>query len=1064
MIDFSKPYKKEIFSNFLEDFLPEDYSEKEKELSEISGCQIIKDVKEVGYCESLDLTVFEMSHDKETDPRVTIATDAFKIMKNYDVQRALVVFKNDDTENYRFSYLTIALELSKGSKVKKTYSNARRYSFILGPGAKIKTPDQQLVGKGRVKDPDDLLDRFSLEVVNKQFYLDIADFFDELVDDNEVLVLPGNDHNLKKNFSVRLIGRIMFCWFLKQKLSSAGQLVPDEILSSQSVKKDYYHNVLERLFFEVLNTNIEDRDIRDSYFDKVPYLNGGLFNPGPDDFYDLDRSTFNSKFFDSLKINDEWFKDFFTLLETYNFTIDENTIFDQELSVDPEMLGRIFENLLAEINPETGTSERKRTGSYYTPRHIVEYMVDQSLLEYFKKKTVLSENKISALISYDQLDDPEYLLSDSEKEQVVQAANLLRILDPACGSGAFPIGILQKIVYILQVVDSTGELWRNKKLEKIPELYRQKIEQEFGFRTLDYIRKLEVIKNSIFGVDNQSIAVEVSRLRCFLTLVVESEIDDSKKNRGIESLPNLDFKFVCANTLIPAPEESDTETNKLFSDEFQERLASSIDRYFSSTGENKRSANNEIHKLIDGKVEEKMRHLNQLVSYNGDQKVEIAMARNNKNQIDEHSRILNLWDSYKNIFENKPVDFFDVRYFFPDVKDGFDIVIGNPPYGILNKKQNKSKSIVVTSSELDYFKHSKKYKAAKGGMLNIFRLFIVRSLDLLKNDGIFVEIFPLAFVCDLTAVNLRKFILEDTQPISIDAFPERDNHKKRVFEAVKMSVCILITRKSAPKEPFSLRINKDKFIDYSTQKTYLDLNKIKVLDDKNYSIPLASSIETELLTKIYLNSYKFSKIGTCNTGEIDMTFCKEAFTADSKNTPLLKGAIIDRYVLRKKMSQGEIVYIDEEKLSKIRTIDTDLKIKPRIVLQGITGVNEKLRLKMMIISEAYCANSLNYLNFKSESENLRFMLGLFNSKVMNFVFSRFSTNSNVNGYEINNLPIPKKTNPEIINKISDYVAQIISDKAGDDVKDTSELECEVNDLVMDLYDLNDEEKDVIRKS
>ena len=208
-------------------------------------------------------------------------------------------------------------------------------------------------------------------------------------------------------------------------------MVPDELLSSSAVVENYYHTTLEPLFFGILNTNIENRDIRSPIFDKVPYLNGGLFNPQQDDFYLLDRDTFASRFINTLKIKDDWFRDFFTLLETYNFTIDENTVFDQELSVDPEMLGRIFENLLAEINPETGNSERKRTGSFYTPRQIVEYMVDQSLIEYLKTKTNIEENKLRALISYDLTDDIELELL--EKVEVINAIDSLKILDPACG-------------------------------------------------------------------------------------------------------------------------------------------------------------------------------------------------------------------------------------------------------------------------------------------------------------------------------------------------------------------------------------------------------------------------------------------------------------------------------------------------------------------------------------------------------------------------------------------------------------------------------------------------------
>jgi len=729
MIKFNEKYKPETFSLFLQDFLPEDYIEKEKDITELGRCKIINEVKEIGHCDSINVTVLEMGHSKETDPRIAIATDAFKILATYGIDKALVIFKNNETENYRFSYLTISLDVNDKNKVVRKYSNARRYSFYLGVDAKVKTPEQQLIKKERIKDAEDLLSRFSVEVVNKQFYLEVAKFFDALVSDEvENFRMPSQvDKNIRKSFAVRLIGRIMFCWFLKQKKTEKGQLIPDELLSSQVVTDNYYHNVLEPLFFEVLNTAIDERDIRSKEYDEVPYLNGGLFSPQSEDYYELDREIFISRYINTLKINDEWFKSFFELLETYNFTIDENTIFDQELSVDPEMLGRIFENLLAEINPETGSSERKRTGSFYTPRQIVEYMVDQSLIEYLKTKTSINNKKLRALLSYDEEDDLIYPLTNEDKVKIVDAVETLKILDPACGSGAFPIGALQKIVYILQTADPEGVLWRDKKLKSVPELYRKKIEEDFDSQTLDYIRKLEVIKNSIFGVDIQPIAVEVSRLRCFLTLVVESEIVDTKKNRGIQALPNLDFKFVCANSLIPAPEQDKNE-NRLFGDDFQKNLALVVDKYFSSAGVNKVSAGNEIHKLIDGKVDEKLKHLESLVSYNGDKKIEAVRAKTNKKQIDHHARTLSLWGSYKNIFENKPVGFFDTRYFFPTVHQngGFDIVIGNPPY--IGEKGHKELFREIKNTTLG----NRFYQ----GKMDLFYFFFHVGLDNLHQNGV----------------------------------------------------------------------------------------------------------------------------------------------------------------------------------------------------------------------------------------------------------------------------------------------------------------------------------------
>jgi hypothetical protein len=308
---------------------------------------------------------------------------------------------------------------------------------------------------------------------------------------------------------------------------------------------------------------------------------------------------------------------------------------------------------LAEINPETGSSERKRTGSFYTPRQIVEYMVDQSLIEYFKTKTDIEEKKLNAIVSYDLTDDTEYPLEQKEKEQIIDAIESLKILDPACGSGAYPIGALQKIVYILQQVDPECTLWLEKKLKGVPDLYKQKIINEVKQNPFDYTRKLDVIKNSIFGVDIQPIAVDVSRLRCFLTLVVESEIDDKKPNRGIEPLPNLDFKFVCANTLIPLPKS--TATN-LFDDHSGiTELSKIMSEYFSCNSQRK----SELR-----------------IKFTNAQKdiLEKTVSAFGKNTGDLTLK-LTTW----NPFSNQPNPWFDSEWMF-GLQDKFDVVLANPPY------------------------------------------------------------------------------------------------------------------------------------------------------------------------------------------------------------------------------------------------------------------------------------------------------------------------------------------------------------------------------------------------
>lgn len=195
----------------------------------------------------------------------------------------------------------------------------------------------------------------------------------------------------------------------------------------------------------------------------VPFLNGGLFEAQDDDFFPKDSKGIHSQNF-GLNIPNQWFRDFFETLEQYNFTIDENTINDFEVSIDPEMLGTIFENLLAEIDPDTEKSARKSTGSFYTPREIVDYMVEQSLLQYIKTKTnIEDEEQLEVLLK----DDTENPFNEKQTIAILEALSDVKILDPACGSGAFPMGVLHKIIALLKKLDKGAVWWKAKQLEKI---------------------------------------------------------------------------------------------------------------------------------------------------------------------------------------------------------------------------------------------------------------------------------------------------------------------------------------------------------------------------------------------------------------------------------------------------------------------------------------------------------------------------------------------------------------------------------------------------------------------
>ncbi len=1033
----NEKYNQGPFIDFIGNFLPDDFQLKDEDIiikkdryKEISKAKIL------GFCESLDLHVLEMDHTHDKDPRITIATDAFKILADHWIHRALVIFKNNDSENYRFSYLTITLDLNDKNKVTKKYSNARRYSFYLGGNAKVKTPEQQLIKKGRIKDVEDLLSRFSVEVVNKQFYFEIAKFFDELVSgEDKNLILPGiseEDTNTRKSFAVRLIGRIMFCWFLKQKKSNNGQLIPDELLSSKIVSDNYYHSTLEPLFFGVLNTNIDSRDIRSDSFDKVPYLNGGLFNPQSDDYYELDRGTFASRHINTLKINDSWLKDFFELLETYNFTIDENTVFDQELSVDPEMLGRIFENLLAEINPETGSSDRKRTGSFYTPRQIVEYMVDQSLVEYLKTKTKINEKKISALVSYDLTDDTEHPLNNDEKQEIINAIESLKILDPACGSGAYPIGALQKIVYILQQIDPDCKMWLEQKLKNIPELYKKKIIDEVKSNPFDYTRKLDVIKNSIFGVDIQPIAVDVSRLRCFLTLVVESEVNDTKPNRGIEPLPNLDFKFVCANTLIGLPK---SQSSNLFEDHSGIiELSKIMSEYFSCNSQRKNEIKLKFTNLQKGILEK-------TVSAFGKNTGELTLK-------------LTTW----NPFSNNSNSWFDPEWMF-GLGEKFDVVIGNPPYV-------DSETMVKDNPDLRNL-YTSLYKTAKGNW-DLFIIFIEQGINFLSHYGNLSFIVPNKLIAAKYSESIRLHM--QTKNIKYI----RDYSDVRVFKEASVYPIVFQISNSLNSDS-SIILTKMKDIE-----EYELINQIPhalfytdVFWDRYFIKPEALKVIIKISQNPKLEKINDLVLGAATVNEAYQLkeIITEAEIEKQEYKKLINSGTIDPYTSL--WGDKKTQYIKSSYKAPVVENDELNKLLPRRFIQAnsekliVAGMSK--RLEVLYDSGEYIAGKSTTIILNNEKINMLYLLAVLNSKLISYWYKvYFSSLSLAGGYlrisnnEIKKIPIvvADKNTQEVMIKI---VNQIHDYKKGSN-KNTDDLESKIDELVMDLYGLSEEEKEIIRNS
>lgn len=544
----------------------------------------------------------------------------------------------------------------------------------------------------------------------------------------------------------------------------------------------------------------------------------------------------------------------------------------------------------------------------------------------------------------------------------------------------------------------------------------------------------------MFGVDLNPNSVEICCLRLWIELLKNTYYIDNTDEMQI--LPNIDINIKCGNSLVSA---YDVKVGHCAIESLDGRTAEakSIKEYKNLVAQ---------YKNTDSKISK------------SDLKTQIKAIKEKIFPVKQ----LKIFDNIatQGIFSNS----MEWMIEFPELLDengifkGFDIVIANPPYGIFNKKQNQKVSIKTDSDFIDYLKENIEYKSATTGMLNIYKFFILRSFKLLRTKGFFIQIFPLAFACDSTLKELRKFIFDNYSILNIEAFPERDSTKRRVFEHAKVSVCIVSAiREIGKNSRFTLRKNNNKYVDLSIPATNLDLNIINELDE-NLTIPLANNHDIELIRKIKKISMPLSKIAHCYTGEIDLSINAKYITNNPQDNEMIKGAIIDRYVKKTEMSQGEIQFLNSNKyLSEIKAEKSQHHKFDRIVMQGLTGVNEFHRLKMTIIPAGiYCANSVNYLHFNESNLNKKYILGLLNSSLLDYIFKISSTNSNVNGYEVDNLPIIYAD--EYIQKsIENLVDKLLIEKQKNNCNNDlcKQYENNINQIIYKLYGLNDEEIKII---
>ena len=822
---------------------------------------------------------------------------------------------------------------------------------------------------------------FDVQLLNRNFYTELSTWYFwalqnvEFPDDTEKNAEIRNASSV-----IRLLTRLIFVWFIKEK-----GLIPDKLFDKSKLDntlnyKDnndnsFYKAVLQNLFFATLNQeqskrafrrNGQNYNITNLYrykklfkideikilglFKNIPFLNGGLFEcldkPHPtkkgshggdviiriDGFSDRDDNVLKvpdylffaeerdidlNEVFDT-KNKKYKVKGLINLLNKYKFTIAENTPIEEEIALDPELLGKVFENLLASYNPETKTTARKQTGSFYTPREIVDYMVDESLKASLsnlvsKKIDGVSEEDIQTgleiLFAYTE---EKHAFTETEVSKVIEAVSELKILDPACGSGAFPMGILHKLVFILNKLDEHNERWKElqkqRALKETEAAYNlgnkderhqrlAEIEKAFDFNTSDYGRKLFLIENSIYGVDIQPIAVQIARLRFFISLIVDQDVDKTKENLGIIPLPNLETKFVAANTLIGVDKPDQGSFADLKTKDLENELLIIRHKHFNAKTQN---------------TKRKYREEDKRTRY------EIAQTLKKSGWPSDIAEMLAAWDPYdQNCFS----DFFDMEWMF-GIKDGFDIVIGNPPYVQIQKFSGKQE-------QKDW--RSQKYKTyTRTG--DIYCLFYEKGNMLLRNKGVLTFITSNKWMRANYGKLTRKYFAEKTNPLQIVDFGGY-----KVFESATVDTNILIFEKAKNKKSTTACKIKNDFVSDTNISKYVNNNSVTLNRLSEESWIIASNEEQRIKDKIEkigtplkdwdISIYRGVLTGYNKAFIIDGAKKDELIAADPKNAEIIKPVLRGRDIKRYKAEFADLWlinthngYFDEKSGKKIPPI------------------------------------------------------------------------------------------------------------------------------------------------
>jgi len=1017
-----------------------------------------------------------------------LVTDAVRLDRNIKSVRSLVadlsiphfqtivaVFHNADKTKWRFT-LVVREFLGDGKIVDKKPDS---YTYVFGLREKGRTASERFykLSQKSHKTLKDLEDAFSVEALSKKFFNEYKFVYQKFVDD--IVTNPSRLSQFKesskeksekaaRDFVKKMMGRLVFLYFLQKKgwlgCKKKWKEGDEEFMKTfvTKAKQDdiFYHNYLEPLFFDTLNdkrTRIdEDCIIQKIDFGKVPYLNGGLF----------EKDENHPKV---LTLPWEDFKTLFDTLNNYNFTIIEDDPEFKEVAVDPEMLGHIFENLL---------EDNRDKGAFYTPKEIVHYMCQESLYEYLR--TYLQQNnhwpkekKESALVEkslYNFVTQKTAgKIIDLDKPLAI-ALKEVKICDPAIGSGAFPMGLLMEIFHCVHVLynaspDVTGPVWDmdNWQPNKV---------------------KLNIIQNSIYGVDTEKGAVDIARLRFWLSLIVDE--DEPKP------LPNLDFKIVVGDSLLPKFESNvlvidwnlksstvESEQPDLINEHSRlnkniqklqiENLAKVVHKqkkYFTTDESKKEKVLAEIQMLkleiLLGQVKQELIKIGKHKEAFG--QTGLFTNAQTKKQIEiqeQESKLKNLEKRIGKKISNKETDFihFDWKLDFPEIlnelltdEPGFDIVIGNPPYIQLQK-------IVEYSNDLEQVDFD---TYTRGG--DIYCLFYEQGIGLLKNNGVLTFITSNSWLKTQYGEPLRKYFIDNTNPLKLLNFEDT-----KIFPTATVEANILISQRGEFKNILEAVVVKPSYSEKTPLGDYFSDNSIRleelsidgwiILTKQDYELKLKVEGIAQPLKTFDIKINFGIKTGLNEAFIIDSAIRDELIAKNKRNEEIIKPLIRGRDVKGYSYKFENLYVIFTKRgvnINEYKEIENYLmqfydRLKPRTKKSDTVGRKpgpykwyeiqdnvayytefEKPKLVWGELSDkpkfAYDNKGMypEATLFFMTGENIKYLLSILNSRLASWYFSKITTTSGMGTnrwkkYKIEQLPIATPREIQKFEILVDYL-------------------------------------------